>query len=391
VNTIYVWTSAIGGTLAPVAAGYMTTNEGWRWVWWWCAIWFAVCIVLFVFGYEETKYSYPSTLTGISPKTHNAPGVESDKTPSDSKVPSEQTKEPGILTNSDSRTPEEGLSPSLTTGVIITTSIPIKTYRQKLALWTTSQGSLKSFFRHSYQPAQILFTIPAVFYMSLDYGVTNAWRTIMVTILSSTMTYPPYNFDASQIGFMNVAAFVGGTIGALVIGPLSDWSILYLARRNKGIYEPEMRLWMMAPFVPFVPAGALMFGIGLNNGLSWPIVAVGYGLTGFGLNPVSSVALTYITDSYTEVSMPLPLNSSLLTLISFQIVGDSLVGVTFTRNIISTALVFALTPWIEAMGIQNVIVIITVIAAVVFAFVFVFIFYGKKFRVWTTARYRYYA
>jgi len=43
------------------------------------------------------------------------------------------------------------------------------------------------------------------------------------------------------------------------------------------------------------------------------------------------------------------------------------------------------------MGIQNVIVIITVIGAVVFAFVFVFIFYGKKFRVWTTDRYRYYA
>ena len=42
---------------------------------------------------------------------------------------------------------------------------------------------------------------------------------------------------------------------------------------------------------------------------SWPIVAVGYVLMGFGLNPVSSVALTYITDSYTEVSMPFPLSS----------------------------------------------------------------------------------
>jgi MFS family permease len=142
--------------------------------------------------------------------------------------------------------------------------------------------------------------------MSLVYGVTNAWQAIMVTILSSTMTY---NFDASQIGLMNVASFVGRTIGALIIGPLSDWSILYLARRNKGIYEPKMRIWVMAPFVPFVPAGAPMFGIGLNNGLSWPIVAVGYGLTGFSLNPVSSIALTYITDSYTEVSMPLPLLS----------------------------------------------------------------------------------
>jgi MFS family permease len=140
VNTIYVWTSAIGGTLAPVAAGYMTTNEGWRWVWWWCAIWFAVCIVLFVFGYEETRYSYPSTLTGLSSNAHNESRAESEKTPDDSKVPSEKIKEAGILTNSTSQTPEKGLTPSLTTGVIITTSIPIKAYRQKLSLWTTSSA-----------------------------------------------------------------------------------------------------------------------------------------------------------------------------------------------------------------------------------------------------------
>jgi MFS family permease len=104
VNTIYAWTSAIGGTLAPVAAGYMITNEGWRWVWWWCGIWFAVCIVLFVFGYEETKYSYPSTLTRISPNTHNDSKAESEKTPNDSKFPLEKTKEAGILTNSASQT-----------------------------------------------------------------------------------------------------------------------------------------------------------------------------------------------------------------------------------------------------------------------------------------------
>jgi hypothetical protein len=120
VNTIYVWTSAIGGTLAPVAAGFMTTNEGWRWVWWWCVIWFAVCIVLFVFGYEETKYSYPSTLTGISLNTHNESGAESEKVPSDSKVPSEKTN---------SQTPEEGLTPSLPrqSQILLQTQLPTRT------------------------------------------------------------------------------------------------------------------------------------------------------------------------------------------------------------------------------------------------------------------------
>jgi hypothetical protein len=62
---------------------------------------------------------------------------------------------------------------------------------------------------------------------------------------------------------------------------------------------------MMAPFVPFVPAGALIFGVRLENGIGWPIVAVGYAICSFGLTPISSIALTYITDSYTEVRIPL--------------------------------------------------------------------------------------
>jgi MFS family permease len=191
---------------------------------------------------------------------------------------------------------------------------------------------------------------------------------------------------------MNAAAFVGGTIAALIIGPLSDWSILYLARRNKGIYEPEMRLWMMAPFVPFILAGALMFGIGLNNGLSWPIVAVGYGLTGFGLNPVSSVALTYITDSYTEVRIFISNSISSLPRANYcldrgRFVGRRYVHTKYYQHCSSVCF----DSLDRSVGIQNVIVIITVTGAVVFAFVFVFIFYGKKFRVWTTDRYRYYA
>ncbi len=68
-----------------------------------------------------------------------------------------------------------------------------------------------------------------------------------------------------------------------------------------------MRLWAMAPFVPFVPLGALMFGIALNDGKPWPVIAVGYAICLFGLTPISSIALTYITDSYTEVRQKSPI------------------------------------------------------------------------------------
>jgi MFS family permease len=66
-NTIYVSFANIGGCLAPVAAGYITLSQGWRWVWWWNATFFGVCIVLFVLSYEETKYSYSEPTQGTSP------------------------------------------------------------------------------------------------------------------------------------------------------------------------------------------------------------------------------------------------------------------------------------------------------------------------------------
>ena len=145
-------------------------------------------------------------------------------------------------------------------------------------------------------------TIPSVFYFTLAYSITGSTQTIMITVLSEYLYDPPYNFTSAGVGLMSIPGFIGGSIGLLICGPLSDWGILYLAKRNKGIYEPEMRLWVIAAFVPFVPAGLLVFGIGLANGSSWPVLAVGCGILAFGLSPANSIALTYLTDSYTNVS-----------------------------------------------------------------------------------------
>jgi MFS family permease len=93
-------------------------------------------------------------------------------------------------------------------------------------------------------------------------------------------------------------AVVGQTLGSLICGPLSDWTVLYLARRNNGIYEPEFRFYLFLPFVPFQLAGAWWFGYALNNGSSWVQVAMAYGLCNFGSAPLQSLALTYVLDAY---------------------------------------------------------------------------------------------
>ena len=47
----------------------------------------------------------------------------------------------------------------------------------------------------------------------------------------------------------------------------------------------------------------MMFGYALGGGMAWPIVAVGMGMFSFAMPPISSVALTYLTDAYTHVRL----------------------------------------------------------------------------------------
>ena len=74
-----------------------------------------------------------------------------------------------------------------------------------------------------------------------------------------------------------------------------------------------------------------------------------------------------------------------------QIIGDALVGVTLVRNTFSTAFIFALSPWVDAIGIKWVLVTILLIACVLISFFGVFIKFGKVFRERCAARYQYYA
>jgi hypothetical protein len=184
----------------------------------------------------------------------------------------------------------------------INESIPSMTYRQRLFQFTTSPGSISQLVLHAYQPFHVMLRIPGIFYMAVVYGVSWAIMTIIGTNMAEFMPSPPYNFSPSAVGLMILPVFIGTCIGMAVVGPTCDRLILYLSKRNNGIYEPEMRLWLLVAFIPFVPAGLMMAGCGFRYSLPWPIIAVGYGTASLGISPANSIALTYVTDAYTEVS-----------------------------------------------------------------------------------------
>ena len=317
-NSIYIWVANVGGNLALVASGFITLDQGWRWVWWWCAIFFGIQMVMFFFGFEETKFngfmitdgrqaSVVSTRAQTEQLTGH--GEKSEKHSSDTPPASAFPPTDEVMLN---RETDAAAIRKLST-LHINTTLPRKTYWQRLNLLTTTKGPWIHFLRHSYQPFMILALIPGVLYCSLVYAILTAWSTVQTTALSTYMLDPPYNFNSSQIGLMSLAPFVGSTLGSIIVGPLSDWFALKMARRNGGIYEPEYRFWVFLPFVPFQLAGAWWFAYALAGGASWSQVAVAYGVCNFGSAPLQSLALTYILDAYNgELFNDSPTPSNLL-------------------------------------------------------------------------------
>lgn len=248
-NGWYLMFTSIGAFLGPVASGYVVESQGWRWMWWWCVIFMALNLVLVVLFFEESKYI----------PVINGQGTTRSMEDSDTHIPVGLIH--GDKTDGIKNQPGMSTSTSLErTRSHIDSSITSKTYRQRLALLTTSSGSVT---HHLYQPIIVLFTFPAVTFAALTYGTVLSSFAIMTSVQATYLLEPPYNFGAVGVGLMNIAPFVGAVFGFFVGGYLSDKSIMWMSKRNRGIYEPEMRLWLALFATILLPAGILMFGIGL--------------------------------------------------------------------------------------------------------------------------------
>jgi MFS family permease len=162
--------------LGPVAAGYIVTAEGWRWQYWWTAIFLAVSVVLVIFFYEETKFTSP---------TNNVSSTVTE-------VPStiEEEKAQASLNQQSGGVPTAASHQ-------LNHSIPMKSYRQRMALHTTTPSSFKLLLRHVYQPFVMLFTIPAVAFTALQYGCTIAWYSVLATTQAEWSSTRPTTFRRS--------------------------------------------------------------------------------------------------------------------------------------------------------------------------------------------------
>lgn len=229
--------------LTPMAAGAQATTQGWRWSYETMGIFNAVFFLIFLFLYEETKYvpvlnGQPTT----EPDADEDPARATDK---DHKLPRTDTKTASPIEPSNLH---HELDPS----------IPMNTWRKRLALITPTPEPIWPYY---YRPFYVLLKFPAVAFAAWQYAAGVAWLTITASVISLVFPLPPYNFNPEQIGFMSLGPFIGNLIGAFYGGLLGDRSILFFSRRNKGFYEPEMRLYILHFPAIAMAGGLIMFGV----------------------------------------------------------------------------------------------------------------------------------
>ncbi|KAL2840076.1 major facilitator superfamily domain-containing protein [Aspergillus pseudoustus] len=335
-NGVFVFMQSLGTTGGPIACGYIVVDLGWRWMWWIVAILLGVNLVLVLFFFEESKY-----VPSLNGQSTFAPGNEA------------------IMAH-----PKDGRDTHPATPIASQTSTTAprrsqKSIRQRLAFVTKTPGPI---FQHFYQPLLVLVSFPAVAYTAVTYGTILAFFSATSSAGSYFLIYPPYNFSPSAIGLFHLGGFIGALLATLLMSPLIDWTIVRLARRNNGVFEPEMRLWMGIP-AALVNCAAML-------GLHWAILAFAQGLFGFGFITAADVALTYLSDCYPDI------------------LADALIAVVFIRNGFAATIRFAFTDWLEAMGIRDTFILIGVIAIVSGALPIALLIYGKRARVWTAQRYK---
>lgn len=108
-----------------------------------------------------------------------------------------------------------------------------KTFVQSLAVWT-GVYSHDSIFKFILGPF-ITLANPAACYAIICSGLLNSWYVGSAIILAGIFAGPPWMFGPSQIGYIGAGPFIGGMIGSIFVGWLSDPVIKLIAKRNNGV------------------------------------------------------------------------------------------------------------------------------------------------------------
>lgn len=261
---IYAFTLAGSNYFAPVICGFIAEYQGWRWVFYWPAIFLGATFIVLALFMEETNYN----------RSRVAVSREED-TNGEKLAPTPRITEEGKIENQ------------------------AKKFVAKMSLVQASSD--QSMFKHALQSLRYLGW-PVIFYAGFSYGSYLIWFNVLNATASIILSAAPYNFSSSIVGLSYLSCCIGVIIASFVSGRLSDWLTIKLARRNNGIMEAEYRLWPFAICVIAAPASLILWGVGAQHGVHWFGLIFGMGSLAFVNTMGITLSVNYLIDSYHDIS-----------------------------------------------------------------------------------------
>jgi hypothetical protein len=280
-----------------------------------------------------------------------------------------------------------GLNTSALSSFLYTDTLknrPALTFGQTLKPWN---GRLRkdNWFRVAFRPL-ILFAYPAVLWSAIVYSLAVGWLIVLSETVASVYQHNPYNFTPLGTGLVYLSPFIGGILGTVVAGKVSDIIVRFMTKMNGGVYEPEFRLVMAIPVAVCTSLGLMGFGWSADVGDKWIVPTVFFGVISFGCSLGSTTAITFCVDSYRQYA------------------GEALVTLNFSKSEASPSpihlevanssadvfhgFVFSLffNRWLDAQGSKRVFISLGGIQLACLAFTIPLYIFGKRMRMWTVEK-----
>ncbi|GAA6041346.1 hypothetical protein JCM8097_007674 [Rhodosporidiobolus ruineniae] len=246
--------------------------------------------------------------------------------------------------------------------VVHAPAVTSTTSRWSAYRFSTGVKTDKPFWRIFLQP---LFYInsPVVIWATLTFSVCFNLLPLAATVYSQIFSAPPYSMSVGAVGLVSgIPPLIGTLIGTVASGPVSDYVVKFLAKRNSGIYEPEYRLLVMVGFLVF--GGIGFYGWGLQTSSSWVVPAIFIAILHVGVSCATISCISYVTDAMREGA------------------GDAIGLVVLIKSVIMFGLTSMVNDWYADRGPRQFFVSLGSLVVATSALAVPAWIWGKKARVW---------
>ncbi|KAG9229037.1 major facilitator superfamily domain-containing protein [Amylocarpus encephaloides] len=246
-SSIYSLGPLFGPVVGPVCGGFVAQRAGWRWVFW---------ILLIA-----------SALVTI--------GIECFTTETNPKV---------LMDRKTKRLRTKLNRPEL-----------ISCYNSSGQVHTPAQIIKIGMLR----PLKMLFRSPIIFMLSLYMSVVYGLLYLLFTTITNVFI-TVYHWQPELCGLAYIGLGIGFMAGLIVVGKISDPTVVRMTKANDGVFEPEMRLPACIFFACFVPISFFVYGWTADKGVHWIVPIMGLIPFGFGMMGIFIPIQTYVIDSFPE-------------------------------------------------------------------------------------------